>query len=151
MSVADEIDKLNQLKADGAITEAEFQRLKNLAMDKNTDTLNESEFHTWAMFIHLSQLCGYLVPLAGLIVPIVLWQMKKDESEYIDRHGKIVINWIITVVIYAIISAILCFIVIGIPMLWVLGLVAIIFPIIAGIKANEGTEWSYPGSMTFFS
>ena len=150
MSVADEIDKLNQLKADGAITEVEYQRLKTLAMDDKSDSLNEADYRTWAMFLHFSQLCGYLVPLAGLIVPVVLWQMKKDESEYIDRHGKLVVNWIITVFIYAIISAVLCFVVIGVPMLWVLGIVAVVFPIIGGIKANEGAEWAYPGSMTFF-
>ena len=54
MSVAEEIDKLNQLKADGAITEAEFQKLKALAMDDSS--LSESEYRSWAMFIHLSQL-----------------------------------------------------------------------------------------------
>ena len=148
MSVAEEIDKLNQLKADGAITEAEFQKLKALAMDDSS--LSESEYRSWAMFIHLSQLCGYLVPLAGLIVPIILWQMKKDESEYVDRHGKIVVNWLITAFIYAVTFGVLCFVLIGIPLLWILAILAVVFPIIGGIKANDGIDWDYPGSMSFF-
>ena len=44
-------------------------------------------------------LAGFLVPLAGLVTPIVLWQIKKTEYPEIDEHGKAVVNWMITMVI----------------------------------------------------
>ncbi len=102
------------------------------------------------MLLHLSQLANFLVPLGGLIVPIVIWQVKKTELPGIDVHGKIVVNWIISALLYGIGCFILFFLLIGIPMLVALGIIAIIFPIVGGIKANNGEAWKYPLSITFF-
>lgn len=159
MSMAEEIGKLNELKQSGAISEQEYQKAKDSLLAEiqpagqrfrqGVDGI-ASDVNTWAMFIHFSQFCGYVVPLAGLIVPIVLWQMKKDESGVIDQHGRIVVNWIITEVILGIIFALLCFLCIGIPLLMVLAVVGIVFPIVGAIKANNGEVWPYPCSMRFF-
>lgn len=105
----------------------------------------------WAMFVHLSQFLGFLLPVAGLVAPIVIWQMKKKDSPYIDVHGKLVANWIISAVIYSIACILLAFIVIGIPLLLALVLLNIIFPIMGGIKANNGETWAYPLAITFFT
>ena len=102
------------------------------------------------MFLHLSQLAGYVVPFGGLVVPILIWQIKKTELPGIDAHGKIVMNWLISALIYAVVSFILVFAFIGIPLLWAIGILAIIFPIIGGIKANNGELWKYPLSISFF-
>lgn len=104
----------------------------------------------WAMLIHLTQLAGFVVPLAGLVVPIVLWQIKKQELPGIDAHGCHAANWIITELILGIVCIPLCFVLIGIPLLIVLGVLGIVFPIIAGVKANNGELWRYPMSFTFF-
>lgn len=110
----------------------------------------EQETRQWALALHLSVLAGYAVPLAGLIVPILIWQLKKADLPGLDVHGKNAVNWIISHIIYAIVSVILCFACgIGIPLLVALGIVALIFPIIAGIKANEGEVWKYPMAISF--
>ncbi len=106
---------------------------------------------TWAMFLHLSVFAGYVVPLAGLIAPIVIWQIKKDEFPEIDAHGKIVVNAIISYIIYAFVCILLVFVIIGIPLLIGLGIIAIVFPIIGGIKASNGELWPYPLSIRFFN
>ena len=98
----------------------------------------------WAMFIHFSLFAGYLVPLAGLVLPIILWQIKKDQYPFVDIHGKIVTNWIISLIIYSVVCAILFFLVIGIFGFIILGALTIIFPIVGGIKANQGEVWEYP-------
>ena len=103
----------------------------------------------YAMILHLSSLAGYLVPYAGLIVPVALWLAKKDESPGIDRHGRAVVNATISYLIYTTVAAILCVILIGIPMLILLGILAVVFPIIAAVKANDGRYWNYPGSIRF--
>lgn len=103
------------------------------------------------MALHFSVLAGYVVPLAGLIVPILIWQLKKADLPGLDEHGKNAVNWIISHIVYAIVCVILCFACgIGIPLLVALGIVALIFPIIAGIKANEGEVWKYPMAIPFF-
>jgi len=160
MGIADEIEKLNNLKQSGAITEEEFQKAKTSLLKQN-ESIGEkfkyvagdlsSNENTWSMFMHFSLLCGFLIPFAGLIVPIVMWQVKKDDSELIDRHGRIIVNWIITEIILAIAFGILCFIVIGVPLLGALLVAGIVFPIIGGIKANNSEVWPYPFSIKFFS
>ena len=84
-------------------------------------------------------------------MPIVLWQIKKDESEIIDRHGRIVANWLITKAILCVVFFALCFVVVGFPLIVALAVVSIIFPIIGGVKANNGEVWRYPLSIKFFS
>ena len=108
--------------------------------------MNEKQ---WAMILHFSMLTGFVIPLAGLIAPIIIWQIKKTEMPGIDAHGKVVVNWIISAAIYAAVCALLIVIVIGVPLLWVLGVLCIVFPIIGGIKANNGELWKYPLSIQF--
>jgi len=98
----------------------------------------------WAMFVHFSVLAGFVVPFVGLILPIILWQIKKDEIPEIDVHGKIVVNWLISALIYSAVGLLLTFVLIGIPLLFILGVLCVVFPVIGGIKANNGEVWNYP-------
>jgi uncharacterized Tic20 family protein len=50
------------------------------------------------------------------------------------------LSWLI----YAAVAGVLCFILIGIPILLILGALQIAFIIIATIKANNGEVWDYP-------
>jgi hypothetical protein len=111
---------------------------------------DDKETNTWAMILHLSMLSGLVVPLAGLIVPIVIYVLKKDSLPGLKPHGYVVFNWMISAIIYAIISVILLIVVIGGFMLAALALVSLIFPIIGGVKASEGEVWPYPLSIKFF-
>jgi len=106
----------------------------------------------------------------GIIAPVVLWVIGKDKSPQVDQHGKIVLNWLISLFIYAMIGvaiAVICFIFAiaiavstGLPLplgMILLGPVCLlvwilmaIFPIIGAVKANEGTTWKYPLSIPFF-
>ena len=101
----------------------------------------------WGMMLHLSVFACYVLPLAWLIAPIVIWQIKKDEFPSIDVHGKNVMNFLISMFIYGVVAVLLTFVIIGIPLLALLGIVGIVFPIIGGIKANNGEIWKYPGML----
>lgn len=103
----------------------------------------------WCMLIHFSVFAGYLAPIAGLIVPIVLWQMKKNEWPSVDAHGKMVLNFILSSLLYGLVCFALSFVLIGIPMLFALSIACIVLPIIGGIKANNGILWQYPGVISF--
>jgi len=110
----------------------------------------EQEVRQWAMILHFSQLVGiFVVPVVGFILPIILWQVKRNEMPELDAHGKVITNWLISALIYGVISTCLIIVFIGFPLLGVLGLLGIIFPILGGIKANEGVVWKYPLSIAF--
>ena len=114
----------------------------------------EREKRMWAMFIHLSVLAGlFVVPIAGWILPIVLWQIKKDDIPELDIHGRIVVNWLLSSLIYTAICIPLALSIIGIPLVPVVILAVfvmnIIFSVIGGIKANNGEVWHYPMSFQF--
>jgi uncharacterized Tic20 family protein len=111
----------------------------------------EQQARDWAMFLHLSLLLGLIIPVAGLVAPIVIWQLKRTEYPVIDIHGRIVLNWILSLLIYAAAAAVLILLLIGIPLLLALGILALIFPIIGGVKANRGEVWRYPLSIQFLS
>lgn len=56
----------------------------------------------------------------------------------------------ISALIYFAVSVVLAFILIGIPLLFALAIVAVVFSIIGAVKANDGKYWPYPLSIDFF-
>lgn len=102
------------------------------------------------MALHLSTLAGYIIPIAGLLVPILIWQLKKESMPELDPHGKTVANFLLSMFIYGVVAVLLSFIIIGIPLLIGLSVIGAIFPIIGGIKANDGIVWKYPMMIQFF-
>jgi uncharacterized Tic20 family protein len=110
----------------------------------------EKETRTWAMILHLSLLSGLVVPMAGLIVPIIIYVLKKDTLPGIVPHGHVVFNWMISAVIYAVVSIILMLVLVGFLTMFAVVILSIVFPIIGAIKASEGELWPYPLSIPFF-
>ncbi len=162
MSLAHELERLHELRQRGVLSEAEFQSAKArvLAREGCSRSAGGADFferieswvtqeNSWGALIHLSQFCGYLVPLGGFIVPILLWQMRNKESALIDQNGRVVMNWIISHLLWWIIAVILSFVLIGLPILWFLGIVTVVFPMVGAFQALRGKAWVYPGSIPF--
>ncbi len=112
-------------------------------------SLQTPEQKQMGLFLHLSQLMNFVLPPAGIIVPIVLWQVKKDEMPALDAHGKMITNWMISSLIYAAISFVLLFVLVGILGFIALAIMGLVFPIIGAIKANNGEFWEYPLTIKF--
>ncbi len=106
----------------------------------------------WAMFCHLAGLGGFL-PIApvlgGIIAPLIIWQIKKDQFAFVDEQGKEAVNFQISIVIYAIAAALLCFACIGIALLPAVYIFDVVFLLIAGVKANNGEHYRYPLTIRF--
>jgi len=71
----------------------------------------DKDSRMWAMFCHLGGIAGLLpvMPLFGsVILPLVLWQVKKEQHAFIDEQGKEALNFQISILIYIIASIILC-------------------------------------------
>lgn len=105
------------------------------------------EERTLAALTHLSGLSGYVIPLGGVLVPIIIWAVKKD-SRVISSIAKQAILLNIIVFLLIAVTAILWITLILIPIVilfWIaLGLAAIALPIIGAIQASEGKYFRYP-------
>jgi uncharacterized Tic20 family protein len=110
----------------------------------------------WAMLCHLAGLAGFVIPviISGIIAPLVVWQIKKDEHPFIDEHGKESVNFQISMSLYTVIGIIACLVTcIGavlIPFVAVaLCIIDLVFLLIAAVKANNGEHYRYPISIRF--
>ena len=104
---------------------------------------------TIAMLIHL------LAIVSTWVVPLVLWLVKKNESSYIDHHGKECINFQLTVFAAAIAlfvaSCVPFLIFLTWPAMAALGLLHVVFLVIAAVRANDGVLYRYPISLRLIS
>ncbi len=160
----EDLERLNALREKGAITEEEYEREKKRIFDQNekAQTANEPSYvpskkRFWGMeekefctLMHIAQFAGMIVPLAGFVLPIVMWQIGKDDSETVNQHGKMIANWMVSLIIYSIISSILIFIGIGVVLLIACCIVNLIFVIKGAIAANKGEFYKYPLALNLF-
>ena len=107
-------------------------------------SMSESEERNWALFSHLGMLAGMFIPFGNILTPLIIWQVNKDKSEYITDHAKEALNFQLTMLIIYIGCALMCIILIGIPMLIIAFLLDIILSIIAAVKASNGEYYDYP-------
>lgn len=99
---------------------------------------------------HLSQLLDLVTGIGGFIVPLVLWLTQKDKVAGMDMHGKMIINFQISLFIYSILSIpLIIFLGLGILMIIVIGIIALVFPILNAIKVSNGELPYYPLSIQF--
>lgn len=110
--------------------------------------MDDDQVRSYTLGLHLSALAT-LVGIPSIVGPLVMWLIKKDESDFIDQHGKAAVNFHLTMLIASIVSAILIIVLVGILLLIIIGILIIVFSIIAAIKAQNGEEYTYPLSIRF--
>lgn len=93
---------------------------------------------TMAMLIHGLQF------FVSILAPLIIWLMKKDESKFIDYHGKEALNFQISIFIYSTVAALSMLVLIGFLLLPAIIIAYYVLLIIAAIKANEGEYYKYP-------
>lgn len=102
---------------------------------------------TWGTFIHLASFAGVIFPTGGsVLAPLILWLIKRDESPFLDDHGREAVNFQISMLIYYVVAAISC---IGWPLLMVIPIVQIVAPIVMAVRANHGEYIRYPVTIRF--
>ena len=110
----------------------------------------QQEAQQWAMFCHLGSLAHLVgIPFAGLVLPIILWQSKKDTHPFIDEQGKEVVNFQLTVLLAVLICIPLCFVCVGFILLGVIGILDIVLTILAALAASKGEHYRYPLCIRF--
>ena len=101
---------------------------------------------------HLSQLITLITGFGSLILPLILWITQKEKVYQMDAHGKNIINFQLSLIVYCIICVPLILLFgLGILGFIVLGIMAIVFPVMNAIKASNGETPSYPFTFRFIS
>jgi uncharacterized Tic20 family protein len=92
----------------------------------------------------MAMLCHLLAIFTGFIGPLIIWLVKKDDHPFIDEQGKESLNFQITVLLAMIASFLLTFVCVGAFLMPAVGIVDLVFCIIATIKVNGGEHYRYP-------
>jgi uncharacterized Tic20 family protein len=99
----------------------------------------------WGVIAHLGAL------FSSFLVPLFVFVLFKDRSEYVARHAKEALNFQISMLIFWCIAIVLCCtivgLIIGIPMLLFMSVFHFIFCLIATIKASNNENYDYPISI----
>ncbi len=66
---------------------------------------NPKQHYNIAAAVHLSTFGKWLFPLGNFIFPIVLWIVNGKKSEFIDSHGRSVLNFQLSITLYTILLA----------------------------------------------
>ncbi|PYK24446.1 MAG: DUF4870 domain-containing protein [Verrucomicrobia bacterium] len=103
------------------------------------------DVRTWNVLCHATALAGFFVPWAGHILgPLIVWLAKRSDSPEIDEHGKESLNFQISMLIYNVIAGLLCLVLIGFVILFILHILNLVLVIVASIQASEGKLYRYP-------
>lgn len=93
---------------------------------------------TMAMLAHL------LALVSGFVGPLIIWLVKKDESDYVDDQGKEALNFQISIFIYMSVAGLSMFVLIGILLLPAVCIFDLVNVIRGAMAANKGKRFRYP-------
>jgi len=98
---------------------------------------------------HLSQLLDLVTVIGGFIVPLVIWLTNRDKIYQMDEHGRAIINFRISMILYVLLCVpLILFFGLGILGFIIIGVLYFILPILNAIKASNGERPNYPFSLT---
>ncbi len=103
---------------------------------------------TYALILHLSLIASHFIPFALVLAPLVMWQMKKDESPFLDDHGREVVNFQLSLLLYSlgltVLTALTCVTVVGFIPLYILAVVGMVM---GAVAAHKGEYFRYPATL----
>ncbi len=133
------------------VQEASFEQPQTAQESPGRKEINK-DARMWGMICHLAGLC-FLIPIVpvigGVIGPLIVWQIKKEEFGFVADQGKEAVNFQISILIYMIVSALLIFACIGSFLLPAVVIFDLVFLLIAAVKANDGERYRYPLTIRF--
>ncbi|MDM7891570.1 DUF4870 domain-containing protein [Curtobacterium caseinilyticum] len=97
----------------------------------------------WATLTHVGGI------FFSLVVPIIAYLVLRDRGQFIKEHTRQALNFHITAAIAYVVAWLLCLVVIGFVLLPVIGVLVIVFAILAAVAANRGDFYRYPLTIEF--
>lgn len=105
----------------------------------------------WMLLLHGSPFLGLIIPFASILFPLFLWIHKADDNKTYNEHGKAIINFHCSIILYFIISLLLFFPFPGFNFfltgaIFLLGITTSIINIMSALSNNT---YNYPLSIPF--
>ncbi len=131
------------------IAESSHTPVQTPTLRLRDEGLTDSD-RNFAIGMHISPIALTLLGAAplGLIAPLVLWAVRKKHSAFDDDHGREVINFGISFLLWHVVLAITIVGLVLIPVIWI---VAIVNNIRGAIAAGRGEYFRYPMTIRFLS
>src|SRR6516165_5006693 len=85
-----------------------------------------SEERQWGMFAHLSIVLAYAIGGMLFLGPLIIWLIKKEQSKFVDDHGKEALNFSLNIMIAIVAGILFGFVTVGIGFLLVVPLLAVL-------------------------
>ncbi len=108
--------------------------------------MKQSEERNWVVFSHLGGL--FTVSFLGIIIPLLIWLFKGNESAFIKEQGREIVNFQVSLSIYFLLCALVAFTIIGMvvafPAMFALFVINVVSIIKGSIKASKGEKFRYP-------
>lgn len=100
--------------------------------------------NTILSIMHLTQLLHYVTGFGGFLVPLIIWATSRRNIEGMDEHGRSVINFQLSMLLYIILS-IPAILLLGLGILTLIGvgILGFVLPIVNAIRASNGEPPSY--------
>ena len=147
---------------DGAITMFASAPAMHTTLDPQTgrirDELADEGEKTYSMFNHLIgllSLADIAIPFAALIGTVIMWRVKKDQSAFLDDHGREATNFQLSVLLYVLIGVLFGVVTLGIGVIVVapamigLMILKLVGSIRGALAANKGEFYRYPMCIRF--
>ncbi len=116
---------------------------KNIALREDRNLL---------VVTHLSQYLDFITGFGGLIVPLVIWLSTKENVVDMEEHGKSIVNFQLSLILYVIIGIPgILFFGLGILLLIFTGILAVVMPAVNAVKASNGESPSYFATIRFIA
>ncbi len=101
------------------------------------------------VLLHLSQLATTLLAFGSILIPLIIWVTQKEKIKDLDTHGKQILNFQFSMLIYSFICIPLILIGVGVLGLVVILILSIVYPIKNALRASNELPPIYPYSITF--
>jgi uncharacterized Tic20 family protein len=91
----------------------------------------------------------HLLGLLGFLAPLVIWLSERDKHKFVDEHGREAMNYQVSLMIYVLVAVAMCFVRVGLYLLWAVIAVHTVLVVIGTAKAASGRPWRYPIAIRF--
>jgi membrane associated rhomboid family serine protease/uncharacterized Tic20 family protein/ssDNA-binding Zn-finger/Zn-ribbon topoisomerase 1 len=124
--------------------ERDFNHFQDhLAGGASRPVMSQERERRWAMMCHLLALSGLLIPFGNILGPLLVWYWQRKHSALVDHHGKVVLNYQITLVIFLAGLLVVTFVTgftamfVG-PLFAILGIYTLVMIAVGAVKSHRG-------------
>lgn len=168
----DDLDPIDEQRRQGALTAEQAQREQEGLLRMRGTRYAGMRRETFCAMLHVSHLACFAAPLlaltlpvlvsvelslavylavaaAGLALPLAAWALYRHRDPMIDAHGRVVLAWLISAMVYAVVCAALSVIFVGVLLGTLLLGAHIAASVFGAVQASQGRLWRYPLTLPF--